>query len=302
MERPIVRLAPSGGLPVSDTPQTTTFDVEGMTCATCALRIERILGRQDGVSDAIVSFATMQARAVVDPSVDVATLQAAVDRIGYEIRPIEPGDERERPVERYAREVRFQRDNVVLAGLLTAPLLALSMFVTETNATRIWQAALASVVVFVFGAQFHRIALKRLRRFTVGMDTLISLGSVAAWGYSVGALFTAQPVFFETAGMIITLILLGRFFEARAKGRASQATAALLDLGAKQARQLRGAELVLVDPLELAPGLTVVVLPGEKIPVDGVIASGDPRSTRACSQASRCSSTARQATRCTGPL
>ena len=254
--------------------KTITFDVEGMTCATCALRIERILGRQEGVSEAIVNFAGMEARAVVDAETDVAALQAAVDRIGYDITPIEPGDERERPTARYAREVRYQRRNFLLAAAITAPLMVLSMLVAESDATRVWQAVLATPVVFVLGAQFHRIALKRLRGFEASMDTLISVGSLAAWTYSMFALFGDQPIFFETAGMIITLILLGRFFEARAKGRASGAVTKLLELGASQARQRRGDELIMVDPLDLAPGDTVVVLPGEKIPIDGVIAVG----------------------------
>ena len=259
---------------MSDKTETIIFDVEGMTCSTCALRIERILGRQEGVSEATVNFAGMEARAVIDDSADVAALLAAVEKIGYEIQAIEPGDERERPAARYAREVRYQRRNVVLAATFTAPLMALSMLVTETDAIRIWQAALATPVVFVFGSQFHRIALKRLRGFDASMDTLISLGSLSAWSYSAGALVSDQPIFFETAGMIITLILLGRFFEARAKGRASNAISKLLELGAKEARQLRGDALVMVDALELAPGDTVVVLAGEKIPVDGVIAAG----------------------------
>ena len=259
---------------MSDTTETITFDVEGMTCATCALRIERILDRQEGVREAIVNFAGMEARAVVDGATDVAALQAAVRKIGYEIRPFVPGDERERPVDRYGREARYQQRNVLLAAAFTAPLMVLSMLVTETDGTRIWQAALATPVVFAFGAQFHRIALNHLRGFDATMDTLISAGSLAAWGYSVGALFTDQPIFFETAGMIITLILLGRFFEARAKGRASNAITKLLELGAKEARQLKDGELVMVDPMELAPGDTVIVLPGEKIPIDGVIAAG----------------------------
>jgi cation-transporting ATPase V/Cu+-exporting ATPase len=259
---------------VTDQPETVTFDVEGMTCATCALRIERILGRQEGVSEAVVNFAALEARAVVAPGTDVVSLQAAVDKIGYHIRPLAPGEERERPTERYAREVIFQRRNVLFAAMLTAPLMALSMLVGESDGNRLLQAVLATPVVFVFGAQFHRIALKRLRGLEATMDTLISAGSLAAWGYSIGALFTGQPVFFETAAMIVTLILLGRFFEARAKGRASNAITKLLELGATQARRLDGTNLVMVDPLSLAPGDTVVVLAGEKIPVDGVVAAG----------------------------
>jgi cation-transporting ATPase V/Cu+-exporting ATPase len=238
------------------------------------LRIERILGRQDGVDDAVVNFAGQEARAVVEPGTDVAALEAAVAKIGYTITPLAPGETRETPVARYAREVGYQRRNVILAALFSIPLMVLSMAVTETDTTRIAQLVLATPVVFVFGAQFHRIAFKRLRGLDATMDTLISIGSLAAYTYSVGALVAGEPVFFETAAMIITLVLLGRYFEARAKGRASEAIARLAELGAKEARVVRGGEAVMVDPLDLRPGETVIVLPGEKIPVDGRITAG----------------------------
>ncbi len=259
---------------MSDQTDTVRFDVEGMTCASCALRIERILGKQEGVTEATVNFAGQEARATVAPGTDVAALQAAIEKIGYGIRPMAPGDERETPVQRYAKEVEYQKRNVVLAAAFTIPLMALSMLGPDTFSARVWQLALATPVVFIFGAQFHTIALKRLRGFDASMDTLISIGSLAAWGYSVWAMFADQPVFFETAAMIITLILLGRYFEARAKGQASQAIVKLLELGARQARVLRGGELITVDPLDLRPGETMVVLPGEKIPTDGVITDG----------------------------
>ena len=259
---------------MAESTEQITFDVEGMTCASCALRIERVLSRQEGVESAVVNFAGQEARAAVAAGTDVAALRAAIDKIGYTVTPLAPGDERTTPVERYAEEVRFQRRNVVLAALLTAPLMILSMLVTESDTTRLLQLLLATPVVFVFGAQFHRTAWKRLRGFDATMDTLISVGSLAAYLYSVWALFTEEPVFFETAGMIVTLILLGRFFEARAKGRASQAIAKLAELGAKEARVIRGGETVMVDPLDLRPGETVIVLPGEKIPVDGAITAG----------------------------
>ncbi len=258
---------------MTDTDQIT-FDVEGMTCASCALRIERVLGKQDGVQQAIVNFAGQEARATVVPGADLVAMQTAIEKLGYHIQPVTPGEERVTPVERYAKEVRYQRRNVLWAAALTLPLMALSMLGPMTFTSHVWQLALATPVVFVFGAQFHRIALKRLRSLDATMDTLISVGSLAAWGYSVWALFTDHPVFFETAGMIITLILLGRYFEARAKGRASQAIVKLLELGAKKARVIRNGETVVIDPIELRPGETMVVLPGEKIPTDGVIAAG----------------------------
>ncbi len=253
---------------------TITFDVEGMTCASCALRIERVLGRQEGVEQALVNFAGQEARVRVADGADVAGLQAAIERIGYQIQPFAPGEERVPVVERYAEETRAQRRNFVLAASFAAPLMALSMLGPETTAWEWVQFALAFPVVFVFGAQFHTIAWKRLRGLEASMDTLISVGTLAAFGYSTWAVITEEPVFFETAAMIVTLILLGRFFEARAKGRASEAVTRLLELAATQARVVRGGEELLVDPLEIAPGETVVVFPGEKIPVDGVITAG----------------------------
>ncbi len=260
---------------MADTAEQITFDVEGMTCASCALRIERILDKQEGVSDAIVNFAGQEARATVAPGTDVAELQAAIEKIGYGIRPIVAGEERETPVERYAKEVAYQRRNVLLSAIFTIPLMVLSMVGGHDDFARnVWQWILATPVVFVFGSQFHRIALKRLRSFDATMDTLISIGSLAAYGYSVWAVFGHEPVYFETAGMIVTLILLGRYFEARAKGRASQAIVKLLELGAKEARVIRNGETVMVDPIDLRPGEILVVLPGEKIPTDGVISAG----------------------------
>lgn len=258
----------------SSTQETVTFDVEGMTCASCALRIERVLGKQDGVADAVVNFAGQEARVTVAPQTDLEMLSGAVAKLGYTVTEVVEGDERETPVERYSREVLFQRRNVLLAALITLPLMALAMLGNESTWQRIAQAIMATPVVFVFGAQFHRIAWKRLRTLDATMDTLISVGTLAAYGYSLWALTTDDPVFFETSAMIVTLILLGRFFEARAKGRASQAVTKLLELSAKEARVVRNNSQVMVDPLDLRPGETMIVLPGEKIPTDGTITAG----------------------------
>ncbi len=257
------------------TQETITFDVEGMTCASCALRIERVLGKQEGVGEAVVNFAGQEARVAVNHQVDVETLSTAVAKLGYTVTEIAEGDDRRSPAERYSEEVIYQRRNVLLAALLTIPLMALSMLGDDSTWQRVTQAILATPVVFIFGAQFHRIAWKRLRSLDATMDTLISVGTLAAYGYSIWALFTDDPVFFETAAMIVTLILLGRFFEARAKGRASQAVTKLLELSAREARVIRDNSQVMVDPLELRPGERMIVLPGEKIPTDGVVVAGE---------------------------
>ena len=256
---------------------TIRFDVEGMTCASCAVRIERVLGKQDGVESAVVNFAGQEARAQVGSAADVAALQAAVRRIGYEIEPIDPDADRRSIVDRYDDEARFQLRNVIGAAALTAPVMVLAMLGPEATWNAWAQFALASVVVWVFGWQFHTAAWKQVTSLSPAMDTLISVGSLAAWAYSTEVLLVqgaSEPVFFETSAMIVTLILVGRYFEARAKGRASNAIAELAELGAKQARVVRDGTEVLVDPLELAPGNTVIVLPGEKIPADGVVVAG----------------------------
>jgi copper-transporting P-type ATPase V len=254
--------------------ETIRFDVEGMTCASCAVRIERILGKQEGVTSAAVNFAGQEARAVVDPGVvDLAGLRRAINRIGYEITPI--AEEDRRPLdERYAAEVTRQRRKVIGAAILTAPVMGLSMFGPDEPWSLAIQAALTAVVVFWFGWQFHRAAWKQVTSRSLAMDTLISMGTLSAFGYSVWAAFTDSPAYFETAAMITTLILLGRFFEARAKGRASSAITALLALGANDARVIRGEHEQLIPVEELVLGDTVVVGPGEKIPSDGTVTGG----------------------------
>jgi len=256
------------------TPDHITFDVEGMTCASCALRIERILSRQEGVVTAVVNYAGQEARVTATPDVDVAALIRAVEKIGYEISEKTPDMERVDIVERYSDEERYQRRNFIGAVIFTVPLILLAWLVPESRANGLLQWTLASVVEFVFGWQFHRVAAKRLRGFDANMDTLVSVGTLAAWGYSVWAFFTGEPLFFDTAGIIISLILLGRFFEARSKGRASSAIGKLLELGAKQARVVRDGTETLIPIEDITVGDLMVVKPGEKIPTDGVITDG----------------------------
>lgn len=245
-----------------------------MTCASCAIRIERVLGKQDGVETAIVNFAGQEARATIGEETDIEALRAAVAKIGYNISEIGPDDDRRSVTERYDAEAKYQRRNVVGAAMLTVPVALLAWFGPGAASDHWAQFVLTSIVVFYFGSQFHKATWKQVTSFSPAMDTLISTGTLAAWVYSTYAIFSGDDLFFETAAVIITLILLGRFFEARAKGEASNAIAKLAELGAKQARVIRGGEEILVDPIDLAPGETVVVLPGEKIPADGTVSTG----------------------------
>ena len=258
------------------------FDVEGMTCASCAVRIERVLGKQDGVETANVNFAGQEARATITADADLEALRAAVAKIGYDIHEIDPEDDDRNMTERYDAEAKYQLRNVTGAAALTLPLVLLAWFGPKVLWNEWLQFAVTSIVVFYFGSQFHKATWKQVRSMSPAMDTLISTGTLSAWLFSTFVLLTNTftttgsegDLFFETAAVIITLILLGRYFEARAKGQASNAIAKLAELGAKQARVIRDGEEVLVDPIELAPGEIVVVLPGEKIPADGAVTAG----------------------------
>ncbi len=258
------------------------FDVEGMTCASCAVRIERVLGKQDGVEFANVNFAGQEARATIAADVDVDALRAAVAKIGYTIEEIDPDHDDRSITERYNAEAKYQLRNVVGAGALTIILMLFAWFGPDALWNQWLQFGLTSIVVFYFGAQFHKATWKQVRSLSPAMDTLITTGTLSAWLFSTYVLIANTlstdghegALFFETAAAIVTLILLGRYFEARAKGEASNAIAKLAELGAKQARVIRDGQETLVDPIELAPGETVVVLPGEKVPADGVVTSG----------------------------
>ncbi len=260
--------------PARDKAVEVAFDIDGMTCASCAVRIERVLQRQDGVTSAVVNYAGQDAVVQVASSGDVPALESAIEKLGYRLTPIVEGEVRETPTEKYDAVVRFQQRNVALAAVFTAPLLLVAWFGNGGTAAKVAMWALATPVVFVFGWQFHRVALKRARLFDTSMDTLVSMGTLAAYGYSVWAVFAEEKVFFETAALIVSFILLGRFFEARAKGSASQAISRLLELGARQARVVRNGVETMIPIESVRPGDIMVVNPGEKIPTDGVVHAG----------------------------
>jgi cation-transporting ATPase V len=245
-----------------------------MTCATCAVRIERVLGRQDGVEAANVNLAGASALVRVTEGVNVAGLEAAVSKLGYRIAPHSGDDQPRDMVERYHDDGDVQWRRFWVAAALTLPAMLLSMLGPEAPWNRVVQGILVTPVVVWVGWQFHRVALKQARHLGANMDTLISLGSLAAYTYSIWALFSGEHVFFETAGVIITLITLGRAFEARAKGRASAAVHRLLELGAKEARVMVDGREQMIAADRIIPGDLMIVLPGEKIPTDGVIEVG----------------------------
>ncbi|MDI6712506.1 MAG: heavy metal translocating P-type ATPase [Anaerosomatales bacterium] len=281
-----------------------TLAITGMTCASCAAVIEKVVGRLDGVSNVSVNLASETAQVAFDPQqVGVDDLLAAVRRGGYEatVKPEEAlasdGDDAQRAAQR-AHE-RRQLGLLVFAAALSVPLTAITMLPPLMESVPMalarWLAAfgvtiepmqlgkllgfaLATPVQVVAGRPFYRGFWHALKRRTGNMDTLIAVGTSAAYLYSVAATFVpslaGEPVFYETAALLITFVLLGKTLEARAKGRTGDAIRKLMGLAPKTARVVRdGAEIDL--PVEqVVAGDTVVVRPGEKVPVDGVVLEG----------------------------
>jgi len=254
-----------------ETPSRTELEIGGMTCASCAARVEKKLNELAGVS-ANVNYATELASVAYDQDqVRLPDLVRAVEAAGY--RAALPSD-----ADVKADLVRPLRNRLLLSSALTIPLLLLAMVPPLQFGGWEWVAfALATPIVLWAGLPFHRSALLNAQHLTATMDTLVSLGTLAAWGWSVVVLLAGlnADVYFEVAGVITTLILLGRFLEARARRRSGAAIRALLQLGAKQARVLRDGQEVLVPVGQLQVGETFVVRPGEKIATDGVVVEGD---------------------------
>ncbi|HEY1012214.1 MAG TPA: heavy metal translocating P-type ATPase [Herpetosiphonaceae bacterium] len=285
--------------------ETAEVAVTGMTCASCQGRVERALRKAPGVLSASVNLATEHATITYAPgTTDLPTLAATVATAGYGLLLPTSADGQEREdVEAVARQREFQdkRRKLLVAVAFGLPLFLLSM-ARDLGLLAPWligEAAgmaghagmvtvarldllnwlfllLATPVQFYAGRDFYRNAWAALRHGTANMDSLIALGSSAAYGYSLAvmAFDLAGHVYFETAAVIIALILVGKFLEARAKGQTSAAIRALMGLQATTARVLRGGVETDIPLAEVRAGDIVTVRPGEKVPVDGVLTSG----------------------------
>jgi len=247
--------------------QRLELPIEGMTCAACATRIEKKLNKLDGV-EATVNYATERATVAFVPAVAPSDLVAAVEAAGY--RALLPGDEARPDTSSAGRRL-------ALSAALTAPLVLLSMIPPLQFAGWEWAAlALATPIVAWGGWPFHRAAVLNARHAAATMDTLISIGTMAAFTWSAVVLVAGveADMYFEVAGVITTLILLGRFLESRARRRSGEAIRALLQLGAKEARVLRNGVEVVIPVEDLAVGDRFVVRPGERIATDGIVEKG----------------------------
>jgi Cu+-exporting ATPase len=248
-----------------------TLPIEGMTCATCALRVEKALNKVPGVHGAMVNLATEMATVKADPALKLDAMRAAVEKAGYEL-----GDaEKHEPA-------RADAWPVVIAALLSLPLI-LPMIAMAFGAGWAlpgwWQFALATPVQFWLGARFYRAGWKALRAGAGNMDLLVALGTSAAYGLSVYLLLRhgdhGMPhLYFEASAVVITLVLLGKWLEARAKRQTTEAIRALNALRPETARVRRGNDEVEVPIAQVRVDDVVVVRPGERIPVDGTVLEG----------------------------
>jgi len=267
--------------------------IEGMTCASCVARVERALKTVPGVTAANVNLATE--RATATGTADLASLIGAIADAGYVARAATETAimSEESAAKKTAEEAALRRD-VLFAAALTLPVFVLEMgshlfmwvhmaVMNSIGMQNSWyiQFALTTVVLLGPGLRFYRKGFPALARLAPDMNSLVAVGTLAAFGYSLVATFApgilppgTQNVYFEAAAVIVTLILLGRLLEARAKGRTSEAIKRLVGLQAKTARVLRNGGLVEVPVAEVRPGDVVEVRPGERVPVDGEVTTG----------------------------
>ncbi|HKQ02509.1 MAG TPA: heavy metal translocating P-type ATPase [Actinomycetes bacterium] len=259
-----------------DAPSTIDFRVEGMTCGSCAARVQRVLAKSDGVAGAEVNLATGRARVTLERTLPTGDLQARVARIGYGLTPLaETPNGGDDPEERARRSWRRRVWLVAPAAVFAVMTMLAGPALMEDWRWPLALFAVATLVQFGIGWPFLREAARRARRGTANMDTLIAVGTLAAYGFSVAQLLAGgMELYFETAILLIAFLTLGRYLEARARGRAGQAIRALLELGAKQARVLRDGAEVMVPVEQVTVGDLLRIRPGEKVPVDGEVLKG----------------------------
>ena len=261
----------------AETAERVDLPVSGMSCAACARSIENQLAATPGVTSAHVNFATSTATVQFDPArTAVRALVDAVEELGYGVPQPEAGEDVEEQTRR--REYSALVRRLLWAAIFTVPVVVLGMAPALARLPEMsWiQLALTVPVVFYAGAPFYRGAWTALRHRSANMNTLISLGTGSAFLYSlVITLRGGREVYYEAAAVIITLILSGRVLEARARGRASEAIRRLRELQPKTARVVREGVEQDIPIEQLRIGDSVVVRPGEKIPVDGTVLEGD---------------------------
>ena len=276
-----------------DGPKRVELAISGMTCASCSASVERALSRVPGVAKAGVNLATEKAWVELQSNdVTVAQLIEAVDEAGYGAKETQAtaldSDLKDEDQERRDKETRDLKRLVIISGLLSLPVALMGMIPAQGmgwlpqwfHGLQVYMAlALTTPVWAIAGWRFHRNALKNLRHFSANMDTLISLGTSAAYLYSLAFTIAYGPeaihfIYYDAAAVITTLILLGKYLESVAKGRSSEAIKRLMGLQPRTARIVRNGQEMDIPLAQVIADDTIIVRPGEKIPVDGIVADG----------------------------
>ncbi len=248
------------------------ISVSGMHCANCALNIEKTLKKQ-GV-DTMVNFSTNTASVDYDEKkTSIEDILKKISDIGYGAVEITKGDDVEKKAR--AEELSHAKKMTIISFIFAIPVFVLAMFMIEIPFKPYVLWVLSTPVQFYVGMQFYRGTWSALKNGSANMDTLIAMGTSAAYFYSVYLVLTgAMETFFETSAVLISLVVFGKYLEARAKGRASEAIRKLLDLSPKQARIVDGDKETMVDAEDVKIGNIIMVKPGERIPVDGKVVEG----------------------------
>lgn len=277
-------------------PDSIELDISGMTCASCAMRIEKKLNKLDGIS-ATVNYATEKARVSAPRGFDIELVIAEVEKTGYGATlPAARNSSSDADEQQEDPELTALRNRLVGSAVLSLPVIVLAMAPVLQLTYWQWASLVLAAPVIVWGAwPFHKAAFANLRHGAATMDTLISVGTSAAFLWSLYALFfgtagvpgmthafefTIAPgdgsanIYLEVAAGVTTFVLAGRYFEKRSKRQAGAAMRALLELGAKDVAVLRNGVETRVPTEELAAGDEFIVRPGEKIATDGVIVDG----------------------------
>lgn len=267
----------------------TVLSISGMTCAACAARIEKMLNKMDGVMQASVNLALETATIQYDPSrIGISDMVMQVERLGYQAAT--KADQSNQVSDLKAKELKAQKERFMFSLIFTLPLVwtmfshfsfTSFLYVPKMLMNPWVQFALATPVQFVAGRQFYIGAFKALRNKSANMDVLVALGTSAAYFYSLYLSLSSignerhdTDLYYETSAVLITLIILGKWFESKAKGRSSEAIRKLMGLQAKTATVLRDGKEQMVPLEEVIVGDIVYVKPGEKVPVDGEIVEG----------------------------
>ena len=260
--------------------ERVSFAIGGMTCAACSARLEKVLRRQSGVAEASVNLASERAEIAFDPAGNsIDALMAAVAGAGFSATVPDPEADPAEAEAKQAREARHDRLLILAAALLTLPLAApmlLEPFGLKASLPGWGQLVLATPVQFVIGRRFLSGAWASLKGGAGNMDVLVVMGTLAAYGLSVWHLFAGPPQFyFEASAVVITLVLLGKTLETRARRSAAAAIRALMALRPETARVERDGALVEVPAHRVRPGEVVVIRPGERAAVDGLVLEGN---------------------------